>query len=57
MFTVDANRCPSCSQGKECPARKLIIPALSRLVNDVNEDPAVAASPAQGIIVFVCKGE
>lgn len=55
MWTADANRCPSCPEKESCADRKRIIPALSALVNELNSDPAYAASPGDGLIIMACQ--
>lgn len=55
MWTADANRCPACPAKETCTDRTTIIPALSKLVHQLNTDPAFADSPGDGIIVMACQ--
>lgn len=54
MFTVDA-RCDRCAHKSDCPERKIVIPKLMTIANDLNA-PEFDASPADGILQFYCNG-
>lgn len=55
MWTVDANKCPSCPDKEQCKDRKLIIQTLSELSHKLNRDPAHVDGPGDGIIIVACR--
>ena len=55
MWTVDANRCPSCPEKETCADRKKIITTLSGLSHELNTDPTHVDGPGDGIIIVACQ--
>lgn len=53
MWTIDANRCPSCPRKDTCEDRKAIIKAMSPVINGINLDDS--GEHADGIIILACK--
>jgi hypothetical protein len=53
MWTVDMNRCQSCSTKTECADRKKILKALSPVINEINLDDE--NEHPDGVIIVSCR--